>query len=212
MRNRVLSMLLLAAAVAAACAPASAAPTIGKQDCLLVEAADIRSDLPAGLSEIETLHWQVDAGHRLKAGSHRVLVLRHYASEEGVADAQVFTKITAILDKDAVPGSRQLHLSHARFTQGYSGYAYRSDAWMTDDATIEVAPAAGSDGLLRITGSSIADNPNRRSSLRFDIDFKCPLKSVSVDALTPWQGGDGTSSSFFYPSEAARHQSGKGQR
>lgn len=166
--------------------------------CILVRNVAPLQVRLSDLTEIERNQWQVAAGQQLMPGSLDILVIRQFSEDEGVADSQHFTKLTAVIPDAESLTTSITRLDNANFSSGWSGYAYRADAWTTTNASLELTPTVKSNEIS-VSGMVDARNEFRRNSQAFPIKITCDLRRARFKNLTAWEGGRGSLERTFYP-------------
>lgn len=194
-----LARILLLVLLVASCSTQSGVRASESHECIIVDDAEIVTSLPGGLNESGLNLWAANSGHQLRPGSSSVLSLRIFSEKKGVADSQSFTKITGYLDSADALGTKKLRLEKARFSSGWSGFAYKADFWVADNISVDVNPLPGRKNVVEVTGLIGAVNSYRREKKPFDIRFTCKPSRRALKELSPWQGGAGDIWSSFYP-------------
>ncbi|MBB6066507.1 hypothetical protein [Pseudoxanthomonas broegbernensis] len=179
--------------------PAHTGATEGESyECIVVDDAEISVATSHGLSELERNISTANFGHRIQPGSGAVLSLRVFSDKDGFSDSQYFTKITGHLeDVENIKDGVRLH--GAKFSSGWSGFIYKADFWMSDNASVSIDPLQGERDVVEVSGLIDAVNYYRKEEKRFDLNFTCKLSRRTVGELSPWQGGDGNGWEYFYP-------------
>ena len=168
-------------------------------ECIIVPQAAIVTDMPAGLDEFEQRLWVANTGQGVRQGTDTLLLLRLFSESPGAIDSQQYIKITGSLKGYTPSPEGTPEVVDARLTSGGAGSAHKGDYWLSDSVDVELNQPHERDSRMEVKATAVGWNSYRKEDRSFYLQFTCQLKEISVEKLSPWQGGNGNLWGSFGP-------------
>jgi hypothetical protein len=180
-----------------------------KIDCLLIERAQIKlpKKTAGGLPKLEYANY----GHEVVWGKGYVFAVRRFSDDGSGPDSAIFEKITLGISDVKIELNTiktRLNIIRGYYSRGGVGFVSRGDYWRSTNPNpipqIEIFKTA--DGLsARVSASVHVTFVSSKEYKDVRVEISCPVRTVKVSELGPWEGKSGTSWNSFAPAHPLKN-------